>query len=218
MASNNITFENIRLILSIEGYSFGYQFIVRELGFWSRNMNGSIPFNCKLNINHLDVKSQLIIGSFENRNGIHMKKNVRTGLAQSELKPVLRTLYHMNEDSTAKYIGIVGDEKIIGLATKSGLGDIVFNMKNLNIFRSQDNYPSFEQIQAGIKQNPIEYPICYLHERMGNDDVPVCARATTKFLANHCSTQIPNSAENPFGITNEEYEQILYNITPIKDN
>lgn len=219
MASKCLNFSDIRLILSVQGYELEYQFVLREIGFWTRKTVGSLPFNCKINKNQLDVKSQVIISEFEELNGIKMKKNCLTGLAQSELKPALRTLYHLSECDSSKYIGVFANEKIIGLLAKSGLGDFVFELQNLDIFRYFGiEFPTDELMKSTINENPESYPICQLHDCLQSNDTPICSRAKSNFIANYCLYHT-NCIKKNLPDDNTEYESILkqYNITPVKE-
>src|SRR5437868_10507504 len=111
MSSVNFSFSDIRIILSVQGYPLDYQYIVREIGFWYEGKSGSIPFNCKVNTKQLDTGNHKVITKAEEEiNGIRLKKTVDIGLTQSDVKAVLKTLYNINNDSSAKYIGICGDD------------------------------------------------------------------------------------------------------------
>ena len=107
MASSNVEFSDIKIILCVQGYSLDYQFILREIGFWTNNFSGSIPFNCKINKNQLDIKNQKTIFALEEDiHGIKTKKPVENGLSLSETKTVLKTLYNLSNNTNSKYIGI----------------------------------------------------------------------------------------------------------------
>ena len=58
MATSRIDFEDIRIIFCVQGYSLDYKFVLREIGFWTRGLSGSVPFNCKINKNQLDVQTK----------------------------------------------------------------------------------------------------------------------------------------------------------------
>jgi hypothetical protein len=42
-----ISFDNIRLIVCVNGFTIENQFLVKEIGFWSRKQTGIIPFSAK---------------------------------------------------------------------------------------------------------------------------------------------------------------------------
>ncbi len=162
MASSSVSFEDLRIILCVQGYNLDYQFIVREIGFWCNGLSGSIPFNCKVNRNQLDVKNQKTLYALEELiHGINLKYSVKLGLAQSETRAVLRTLYNMGDNgakagSKAKYIGICRDENINGLLYKAGLGANVIDIDNLEMFQhSSIKCPSNKDLQVVMKIKQI---------------------------------------------------------------
>ncbi len=48
-----VTFDEIRLIICVNGYTIKNDFVIREIGFWSRNMNSVITFSSRLIYNDL---------------------------------------------------------------------------------------------------------------------------------------------------------------------
>ena len=44
---SEVNFEDIRIILCAQGYSINNKYIVKEIGFWSRENSGVIPFSSK---------------------------------------------------------------------------------------------------------------------------------------------------------------------------
>lgn len=187
MAGVKLDFSDIKLIICVQGYSLDYQYIVREIGYWCNGTSGSIPFNIKLNRNQLDVKNQQLISYFEEEvNGIPMKSHFDNGLALSETKAVLRTLYHLNSDSKAKYIGICGDEYIVGLLYKAGLGNFVYDLSKLNdVTQFQRSVPTSEDLQQFMKRFPDKYQICKIHDRLRNSEIPICAKVKAQYLADY---------------------------------
>ena len=94
MAFFNARFEDFRLILSIQGY----QFIVREVGYWSPNLSGIIQFNCKISASRLDTFSAKNIHITENEcHGIKVKKVVENGMASSDISSVFKCLYQITK-------------------------------------------------------------------------------------------------------------------------
>ncbi len=201
MASTNITFGDIRLILCVQGYSLDYQFIVREIGFWCNGLSGSIPFNCKINRNQLDVKNQKTLYALEELiHGINLKNVIKFGLAQSETRAVLRTLYHMaGNGSESKYIGICRDENINGLLYKAGLGSFVIDIDNLEMFQhSEVKCPSNKDLQTVMQNDPVLYAPCHLHDNLMSDDKPLCAKVKAQYIADFCKnyTIVYNETNN----------------------
>ena len=188
MASPYVDFSDIRIILCAQGYPLDYQYIVREIGFWFNGHSGSIPFNCKINRNQLDIRNQKIIFESEEKvNGIRLKNSSNTGLALSETRAVLRTLYHLNESSTAKYIGITEDDNITGILFKAGLGSYVKNLNQLKIFEKNFKIPSNDVIRSQIELESNEFKVCKLHDMyLTNNVKPFCAKIKAEFLAQYC--------------------------------
>lgn len=194
MSSLNFSFSDIRIILCVQGYPLDYQYIVREIGFWCNGQSGSIPFNCKINANQLDTKNHSIIShSVEEINGIRLKKTTEAGLALSETKAVLRTLYHLN-NSPAKLIGICADDNLNGLLFKAGLGSYVKDLNNMDIFKQSNSVlPTNETIRNTVKQKLDDYKVCSLHDHLlKNNNFPLCAKVKAQFIANYCLNYSPS--------------------------
>ena len=198
MSSQKFDFSDIRIILCAQGYSLDYQYIVREIGFWFNGHSGSIPFNCKINRKQLDMNNQKIITqSEEQTNGIRLKTITNNGLALSETKAVLRTLYHLNNNSEAKYIGITPDDNIIGLLFKAGLGSLVKNLNYMKAFENEDKIPTNEMIFSTLQQNPSKYNACNLHDSfLANNCVPYCAKTKAEIVAFYCINYQPSAKKS----------------------
>ncbi len=194
MANYIVRFDEIRVVLCVQGYMLDYQFILREIGFWSREACGSIPFNCKINRNQLDTRNHKSVYFAENElNGIKLKTSVEFGLTNCEVKSVLRTLYHMTESNNvqAKYIGIIRDENINGLLFKAGLGNLVVDLDNLDIFRNtMYKCPSNKDYWVMMKSDPFRYRICKLHDMLSIDSSPIRAAVKAKYIAEFCTEVI----------------------------
>jgi|SRR5882757_2223562 len=189
MASLNTNLSDIRIIICVQGYNLDYQFVLREIGFWTPYFSGSIPFNCKINLTNLDVKSLKNINVLEdNIHGIKVKKNFDCGLAISDSKSVLRCLYQMTSwTGGGNRIGICRDVNINGLLHKAGLGGYVVELDDLSMFRNtEDKVPSNKDLQDFLKNNPIKYTICSMHESLRCDDYPLCAKVKAEYLADFC--------------------------------
>jgi hypothetical protein len=201
MAMPSVDFSDIRIIVCSQGYHLDYQYIPREIGFYFNGQSGSVPFNVKLNKNHLDVKNlQTVLYAEEEIHGIKLKRNYDNALAVSDLKSVIRTLFHLNSASNAKYIAIARDENLEGLFYKSGLGNYLTYLDNINVLRNTNTVlPSNEAIKQYLKKNPDNYNICGLHEKLRQGDMPLCSKVKAEFLANFCKSVIRNqqiAAEN----------------------
>lgn len=196
MASYRAEFNDIQIILCAQGYSLHHQFIIRELGYWSRTINGMIPFNCKLNNNLLDITNKSIIHYLENQiHGIKAEKKFDHAVSSGEFISVLRTLYHVTKsyDSNHHFIGICRDENIKNLLFKAGLGEYVFDLDNLNVFREKlIKCPSNKELTSIIKSQPDRYKICFMHDKLNNDEIPVCAKVKSTIIADFCLDQTEN--------------------------
>jgi len=199
MASFNFNFSDIRIIFCVQGYSLPYEFVLREIGFWTPFTSGSIPFNCKINLSNLDVQSLKTINVLEeNIHGIKVKKNADCGLAISDAKAVLRTLYHMTSwKSNSNRIGICRDPNINGLLHKAGLGIYVVELDDLQIFKNtEDKVPSNKDLQLFMKNNPKNYTICPMHEALKCTEYPICAKVKAEFIADFCKNYQSNIDES----------------------
>ena len=191
MAALNLSFDDIRIIFCVQGYSLDFQFIPREIGFWCNGFSGSIPFNCNIKKNQLDIRNQNIIHVLENEiHGIKLKKFSENGLSLSESKAVLKTLYQIGGNTKAKYIGICRDENINGLLFKSGLGKYVVELDFLNIFKKPGEIcPSNQDLKLAMKNDPNKYQICEMHEKLWNEEQPLCAKVKAEFVADYFKNQ-----------------------------
>jgi len=195
MASINFNFNEIKIIFCVQGYSLLNEFVLREIGFWTPFTSGSIPFNCKINLANLDVQSLRTINALEESiHGIKVKKNADCGLALSDAKAVLRTLYHMTSwNNNANRIGICRDPNINGLLHKAGLGRYVVELDDLLIFNNtEDKVPSNKDLQSFMKKDPMKYTICPIHEALKSSDFPLCAKVKAEFIADFCKNYQTN--------------------------
>ena len=185
MATQSVDFNDVKLILCVQGYPLDFQYVVREIGFWSNGFSGSIPFNVKLNKNHLDVKNQRTVSICEEElNGIKLKRNFENALAASDIKPVLKTLFQLNSNNNSKYIGILRDEPLDGLLYKSGLGPYVTYLDSVNVLKNSNaSLPTNENFRQYLKKNTDAYLICPIHDRLRINEFPICAKSKAEFLA-----------------------------------
>ena len=190
MATQNIDFSDVKIILCAQGYPLDYQFVLKEIGFWCDGHSSSIPINLKLNRNHMDLRNQNIVQTYEDEvHGLKLKRNFENGLAFSDVKAVLRTLYHFNSNTNAKYIGICKDEPLEGLLFKSGLGNYVTHLENLNFIKNI-TLPTNENIRLHLKKSNNQYMICRYHDRLQINEFPSCSKVKAQFLADFISNVI----------------------------
>ena len=184
----------------MQGYPLDYQFYIREVGFWSRDVCGSVPLNCKINNNELDLSNQQTIFYFEEEiHGIKLKKNFETGLPSSDLKTILKCIYHLTKSEVydSSYIAICKEDKISGLLSKANLGKFVIEIDNLDLFkRNGVIFPTNDNIREQLNIYTKDFPICQYHELLKNNTIPLCSKAKAKYIANFCNTVMINELSN----------------------
>ena len=185
----SVNVSDIRMILCVQGYSLQNQFVLREIGYCCKGFSGAVPFNCKINKNQIDITSQRIIHALEEEvHGIKLKKSVENGLAMSDIKAILRGLYHLSNQSTAKYIGICRDENVKGLLYNANLGNYVVDLDHLQELSEKNiKCPSNQYLQAVMKSDLKRFNLCNLHDHLTNGEQPICAKVKAEFLYNFIS-------------------------------
>lgn len=196
MAFRKNEFQDLRVIVCMQGYPLDYQYYIREIGFWSRNLCGSIPLNCKINKNELDFYNQQTLYYFEEEiHGIKLKKHYENGLPSSDLKTILKCLYHLtkSDDYDASYIGVCKDEKISGILSRANLGRYVVEIDSLDLFKRMNiQFPNNDMIRKELTDKIESFPICEIHESLKNNMIPICSKAKAKFIANYCMQTAEN--------------------------
>lgn len=191
MSSLCVDFSDIKLIICVQGYPLTTNYVIREIGFWSKDISGSIPFNVKINKDKLDIKSQQIISNAEETiHGMKMKKSFDFGIAGSEFKAVLKTLFNMvNDNLKGGFIGVQPGDRIIGYLHASGLGNYVTDLDYLNVIQKANlKCPDDEMIRNVIKQHPEKFKVCSLHESLNINEPPLCAKVKAEIIANYCQS------------------------------
>ena len=168
MASYKPDINDIRLIICFQGYDLNYHFILREIGYWYKHNYGTIPFNCKINKNNLDINTRNKIQEAEIIHGIKQKSVAEFGLTMCEIKSVLKTLYHMagTDNPDAKFIGICREEKTIGFLYKAGLGIYSTYIDTINTLNKYERrLPTNEEFEIIMKNEENQNLICKLHDK-----------------------------------------------------
>ena len=216
MAFFNARLNDIRLILSIQGYQLNNSFIVREVGYWCPKLSGVIQFNCKISQSRLDILSAQNIHISESEcHGIKLKKVVKNGMASSDISSVIKCLYQATkiEGSAAEYIGILKEENVCPIIFKAGLGEYIIELDDLQLLHDNNSsLPSFGDIKFMVGTDPTRYRPCSLHENLRTSEVGVCARAKVEIIANHLKQLNEQSQVKPVlsqGQTNELFSIIL---------
>lgn len=188
MAFISPDFDNIKIIMCTNGYKIDGAFYLREIGYCYNNVSASVPFNFRINKSKIDVTNQFIIDYMEDeRHGIKFDKKFEYGLSPSEIVPVIKTLYHLNSNSNAKYIAICkNDEGIKGLLYRAGFGQLIIELDHLNILQlSNIQIPTDNDIITNLSKDMMSNP-CYLHDRLKTAYKPLCAKTKADYLYNYC--------------------------------
>ena len=192
MNRSELDFRDIRLVLYSEGYKIEDDFVPREIGYWSRNFNGSIPIRYRLNtkkFNEFDKKfNQNLI---DYHHGINFDNKSEYALVRSDIKGIILTLYNMSKSNKyprRKYIGVVNSINITSMLGYCGLGNLVVDLSKLIWFRDIDLCDLEKCInyyRDTFKLNPIAYNICELHSALKNYEKPMCAGAFAKMIGDY---------------------------------
>ena len=132
MALNNskaFNFDEIRLILSANGFYVDGNFEILELGFWSRKCCGIIPFKTSKKFKSLsinDKNSALYYTKFFH--GMDYEQKASNALNQNEIISTIKALYNLCGDNTMqKMIGYINDSSIWHYIGSADLGDFVIS-------------------------------------------------------------------------------------------
>jgi hypothetical protein len=195
---SSLTFEDIRLILCVHGYTLENKFICREIGYWSRNGSGVIPFSCRVNPNRLNSKDRTTLRYLtKNFHGIDIRKQLEIGLLQNEIRSVIRTLYLMSDDdNNRKYIGICRDINVFTLCCSSGFQYLTINLENMNNISSESRVPTNDDLLNLMENKYNPYKICKIHNNLDNGKPVLCAGTKAKFLADYFIKSISELNKN----------------------
>jgi hypothetical protein len=190
--ASELNFEDIRVIFCVQGYSINNNYVVREIGFWSRGNSGVIPFTSRNKFNKLSNEDKMTVNYLvKAHHGIPLNKQINYGLMNHEAVAAIKTLYHTfsNDDGGRKrnYIGICDDLNIFHLLNIAGLGHLVINLKKL-YHKPEATIPSNDNI---LKIEEFGYCClrpCELHNPLSNEKIPFCARTKAIILANWCKS------------------------------
>ena len=183
--SSAISFEDVRLILCVHGYTIEDNFVCREIGYWSRNFNGSLPVSCRINVNKLSSKDKTTVKYLYTQfHGINIRKQSEFSLLQNEVKSAIKSLYLLADDGKdRKYIGVCRDVNAFSLCHSVGLQYLTVNMEKLKDCSKESKIPSNEDLITLLNNKFHPYINCVLHDNLENDRPPLCAGVKAKFLA-----------------------------------
>ena len=189
MNSSQVNFDDLRLIVCLNGFTINDQFQIVEFGFWSRKLSGNIPFKSTKvwsKLNHLDRLSVNYLTSEYHGIGLEQLK-YQDALHQTDIFGSIRSIYHLCDDGVEnrKLIGYLGNECLLELLGKLGIGNYPVKIN--------DMYPASSIQIDEIRNNKLygeipDFEICKIHTQYNGNDFryPVCARAIACFLAKFC--------------------------------
>lgn len=198
MAFISPNFDNIKVIICSNGFKIDCEFILREIGFCYNNVSSSIPFNNRMNRSKLDVTNQFIIDYMENEShGIKFNKKFEYGMTASEYIPVLKSIYHLNQTTSAKYIGICkSDDGLKGLLFKAGFGHLIIELEDLEIFKNSGKILPTDGELMVIQQKDLNIEPCRLHDRLNSSYKPFCAKNKAEYLFSYCKSLFENKSDD----------------------
>jgi hypothetical protein len=172
MASLNakaISFDNLKLIICLNGYTVNEEFIVMEIGFWSRKLCGVIPFTSNKNYINLSSIDKMTVNYLYNvHHAINFNSKPENGMHQKDAVAAFKILYNICTDdygsNERKFIGYSNDPNTLSLLYKSGLSDVAVNIENIY----DQKPPSNNQIMTMSNYGKGCYKPCMLHQNLNN--------------------------------------------------
>jgi hypothetical protein len=184
-----ILFSEIRLVLSVEGFYINETFVLKELGFKSKDLCGTVYFKTECNqLNQKDRKTTAFLSNFIH--GLNYYKNNEHWVSSNDFSAVIKTLYQLTEDGhdlSKKYIGYSNDLNLLTLLHKSGFSTVSVNLKE--IF---DDIPTIKSIKSLPAYGFGTYRPCHMHQSI-NDFKYQCAKVKSLILYEWCLNKLQNS-------------------------
>ena len=190
-----VNFNDIRVIFCINGFYIDEEFQVMEIGFWSRNISGVIPFFNKKCYSKLTHKDRMSVNYLTYaHHGLNLTNKFDKSLSQSEVVSCLKSIYQIcsDENDSRIYIGYMNDNFFLNIAGKAGLGNLIVNIDKMY----DEHAPSNEVMMRHNDYGKAEYKPCFLHQKIENDKDPHCAKVKAKFLADFCSMKEKDIGSN----------------------
>jgi hypothetical protein len=183
MNKNNATFEQIRVIIGVEGFLINNRFIPKEIGFCSEKLSSSIGLNFYNNerLNQEDIKKSNFLYKFHH--GLDIYRNCINWPKHSDFESVIKTIYNLTEDKTHPqkiYIAYNNDPNIRSLLHKSGLDHLA-----VNLYNRFDELPSMKTIKFLPYYGWGVYTQCDLHDRHPYAKIQ-CAKTKCNILHEIC--------------------------------
>jgi hypothetical protein len=196
MASLNakaISFDKIRLIVCVNGFTIENEFLVKEIGFWSRKQTGIIPFSTKKPFKNLNAFDLLTVNYlYKAHHGINLKSQSKLGMMSYEASAALKCLYnvcHQEFDTDdRKYIGYSNDHNVLALLYRAGLAEYSVNIQNIY----DEQPPSNFDIVAMKNYGYGFYAPCFMHDALESSRPAICAKIKSIILAEWCNEKEKN--------------------------
>jgi hypothetical protein len=185
--SSGITFDKIKLIICVNGYTVNDEFLFMEIGFWSRKLTGVIPFTSGKCYSNLSSVDRMTINYLYNvHHGINFKIQPFNAMNQKEAVASLKMLYNIctddYENDQRKYIAYSNDPNTLTLLYKCGLSEFAVNIENMFNLKP----PSNSQIMKMSNYGKGSYKPCDIHDQRNNITKPHCANIKALILAEWC--------------------------------
>ena len=185
--ASKVDFDDLRLIVCINGFTLDESYQIVELGFWSRKISGVIPFKSTKvwsKLNHMD---KLTVNYLTNEyHGIELSKlKNQDALHQSDIFGAIRSIYHLCDDGVEnrKLIGYLGNSWILDTFGKIGIGNYLVKLQEM--FPNCEKF-SIDNIRKDESYGTKDFAICGMHGDLNSGLMPNCARAISNYLADYC--------------------------------
>jgi hypothetical protein len=162
LIKHNATFDQIRVIITCEGFKTRKGFIVKEIGYKSATLSGSIGLNYyHRNFTKRDSDQNNYL--FSNLHGININQNHFTWPNNEDVSAVIKSIYLLceneNDLNNKKYIGYNNDLNILSLLHEAGLDSISVNLSSI-----YENIPSIKNLKNNDSYGFGHYSTCKLHQ------------------------------------------------------
>lgn len=185
-------FENLRLVISVQGYLLSDRLIIREIGFWNRIMTGLLYFNHETEFSSLDsFGKKNIVMAHEEIHAINWFDDIENGFDYKQAPIVLKTLYQLSkvkDSENLNLIGIFRGEHVDDLITRAELDAYKLEMESLDIMHESNivhNLPRFNDYHDIIAENVEKFPPCRIHKNLNYNVTPICALSKVNAVIKH---------------------------------
>jgi hypothetical protein len=182
--NKNVKFNQIRLIVGVEGFEINNEFIVKEIGYATENHFDVIKlqYTNKKQMSYFNRKKIYYLSN--EHHGIDLYNNKNYWPKHSDAASIIQTLYQITaskQNPEKTYIAYNNDIHIRTLIHKAGLDQVSVNVKDL--FWSP--IPSLNTLKSEKVYNTGVYKICDLHD-LNSEKNFQCAKSKIKLLFDIC--------------------------------